>query len=141
MGRDLTKTTELNIDTAYGIRKLCNGNLKFFFDKWIYGGSISIQEFYHALKYMEKITPKVEQEVEEAYHMALSTLNVTHEDIVVMPTLEKFMDEIENELYTTETLPQFLQFKQTHLRRLQFYRQILELGLIKIEKTKKSKLI
>ena len=66
MGRDMQKTTEFSVDYAYGLRKLCNGNLRYFYDTFINPGQITVAEFYNALRYMERITPKVDQELEEA---------------------------------------------------------------------------
>lgn len=140
MGRDLTKTTDLNLDYAYGIRKICNGNLKHFYDKWI-DKVIPTADFYNAMKYMERITPKVEQEIEEAYFQALAYFGLTHEELAIMPTFEKLLYILENDLKLAESFEQLKQVKETSYIRLKFYRQMIELGWVKIEKTKKSKLI
>jgi hypothetical protein len=141
MGRDLTKTTELHLDHAYGIRKICNGNLKYFYDTWIDKGVLSISEFYTALKYLVKISPEVEREIDEAYFMALSQFGLTHEDLAITPTFEKFLIALDNDLSLAESLEQFKHVKATHLIRLGFYKQMIDRNLIKIEKTKKSRLV
>lgn len=141
MGRDLTKTTELNLDYAYGILKSCNGNLKWFYEKWVDHAMVSIAEFYTAMKYMEKITPKVEQEIDEAYFQALAYFGMTHEDMAIMPTFEKLFYSLENDLRLAESYEQFKGFKETQLVRLRFYRLVIEANILKIEKPKKAKLV
>ncbi len=143
MGRDTLKITSVDPDHSYGIRKLCNGNLKYFYDRWI-KNDISLAEFYSAMKMMEPVTPKVEQAVDMAYFQALEDLNLTNDAISIMPSIDKLISDMANDLALAESDPMHNPIQDIcnrYLTSLKFYTYALDIVLVKIEKTKKSKLV
>ncbi len=140
MGRDRLKITDLNLDYAAGIRKLCEGNLKYFFDTYI-RDEISSLEFYKAMRFCEPITPQVEQIIDEAYFEAIADLGLTHEELAEIPTFNGLMSTLYRKVSSveedTETLSQdeARKFKQA----LRFYNILIEKGLLKFVEKKKSK--
>jgi hypothetical protein len=140
VGRDKLKTTDLHLDHAAGIRKLCEGNLKYFYDTYI-RGEISSADFYSAMRYMEPITPQVEQTIDEAYFEALIQLALTHDELAEVPSFNGLLAllyrkfdyiESESEVITKE---ETVRFKQA----IRFYQTLLERKLLMFKEKKKSK--
>ena|SRR5690242_21860199 len=138
MGRDRVRITELDLDHAYGIRKLCNGNLKYFFDKYI-RDEIPQQEFYNAMKHSQAITPKIERVIDDAYFEALADFGITNDELSIMPTFQnmfkELFDDLEMNLITME------QFIDKHKLRVKFYSKAIDAEIIKIIKSKKSTIV
>ena len=141
MGRDKIKIAQLDLDTAYGIRKLCNGNLKYYYDTYI-RGDINLEEFYAAMRTMNDITPHVDQVIEESYAEALADNGLDHDTIALIPTLQKLFVDLERDLqFALEPSFKLEDFIEKHYRYIKFYNKAIEKGLIEFEKNKKSKLI
>lgn len=143
MPRDKIKTAQLDLDTAYGIRLLCNGNLKEFYDTWV-RGEIAITEFYNAMKPMEDCTPKVDQAIEEAYLEALLHFGLTTDTISIMPKFDILLRNMLNDLEYAESDKQGFnldKFLFTHKVYLKFYIKAIEKGTIAFEKSKRTRLI
>lgn len=140
MGRDRLKITQLDLDHAAGIRKLSNGNLKYFYDKYIHN-EILIHEFYAAMRFMEDITPKVEQVIDEAYFEALQDIGLTHDMLSEVPTFNRLIGSLIDKFTyledgsTTLSKEEILKFKDS----LKFYDGLFDKGLLKFEDKKKSK--
>lgn len=139
MGRDKVRTTELHLDHAAGIRKLCDGNLRYFYDKYI-RGEIPQAEFYKAMKFMEPITPEVERIIDDCYLEALMDFGLNHESLSEIPTLKKVLDKVG--IFLTEgsggaTLQ--LEDMKTHAKNIFFYANLINKGLISFVEKKKSK--
>lgn len=140
MGRDKIKTTELHHDHAVGIRKLTNGNLKYFYDRFI-EGVISTADFYAAMRPSEPITPEVEQNIDEAYFEALSRLGLSHEQLDEIPTypilLRQLQRKFEYIISNTETLTK--EEAERFQRAFKFYTYLFSNNLLEFKESKKSK--
>lgn len=140
MGRDKLKTTDLNLDHAAGIRKLCDGNLKWFFDTWI-RDEIPALEFYKAMRFCEPITPQVEQTIDEAYFEAIASLGLTHDELATIQPFNKVITDVYKKLEYIESDTQTMSpyeaksFRQS----LKLYLTLIDKGIIKFVEKKKSK--
>lgn len=142
MGRDKIKTTDLNLDHAAGIRKLCDGNLKYFYNEFL-DGQIPPIDFYMALRFGEAITPHVEQVVDEAYFEALSNMGLTHEDLSGIPTFDRLLTLIYTTLEYIESGTKELRSEEAGEFRkgLKLYLTLMDKGVIRFIDKKKSKAI
>lgn len=140
MGRDKLKTTELNLDYAAGIRKICDGNLKIFFDAWI-RDEIPALEFYRAMRFLEPITPEVERTIEEAYLEALDSFGLNHEELSSIPTFNGLLTSMYRKLEYVESGSQGIDSDEakTFKQGLKFYLTLLDKDVIKFVEKKKSK--
>ena len=140
MGRDKVKTTELHLDYAAGIRKLCDGNLKLFFDSWI-REEIPALEFYRAMRFCEPITPQVEQIIEDSYLEALDSFGLNHEELSAIPTFNGVLTSIYRKLEYIESGAQVLTIDEAKIFRqgLKFYLALMDKDIIKFVEKKKSK--
>ncbi len=140
MGRDKVKTTELDLDHAAGIRKLCDGNLKWFFDTWI-REEIPALEFYRAMRFCEPITPQVEQIIDEAYFEAISSLGLTHDELSIIPPFSKLLSDLYKKLEYIESDTQTMGVDEAKSLKqsLKLYLTLMDKGIIKFVEKKKSK--
>jgi hypothetical protein len=140
MGRDKLKTTDLNLDTAAGIRKLCDGNLKYFFDTWI-RDEIPALEFYRAMRFCEPITPQVDQVIEDSYLEALDSLDINHEDFSAIQPFYKLLTNLYRKLEYVESDTQTVSKEEAKSFRqgLKFYLTLLDKDVIKFVEKKKSR--
>lgn len=140
MGRDKIKTTELHQDHAANIRKLSNGNLKYFYDRFI-RGEISTADFYSAMRPNEPITPQVEQVIDESYFEAIAGLGLTHEELDAVPSypilLRQLLRKFEYVLSDTQTFTKddILEYQ----RAFKFYSYLINNGLLEFKESKKAK--
>ena len=142
MGRDRTKTEELHLDHAAGIRKLSNGNLKYFFNTFI-RDEIPALEFYRAMRFAEPITTKVEQAIDEAYFEAIASLGLTHEQLDEIPTYTILLQQlkIKFEYVISETENFTRDEAEKYQRAFKFYDHLFSKNLIEFKPSKKSKVI
>ena len=140
MGRDKTKTTQLNLDYAANIHKLSEGNLKWFYEKYI-RGDIPQLEFYRAMKWMEDITPQVEQVIDEAYFEALMSLGLTHDQLAEIPKYKRMISDIQQKLeyFVSDNKPFTKEDAVKILREIKFYNGLFNEGHISIKEKKRAK--
>jgi len=140
MGRDKIKTTELHPDNAANIRKLSNGNLKYFYDRFIHG-EISTADFYAAMRPNEPITPQVEQIIDEAYSEAISGLGLTHEELDAVPTYHNLIRQLQRkfELILSDTEGLNKKEAEVYQRSFKFYSYLFNNNLLEFKEHKKSK--
>ena len=140
MGRDKLKTTELHPDHASGIRKITNGNLKYFYDRFI-EGLISTADFYAAMRPSEPITPEVERNIDEAYSEALSRLGLSHEQLDEIPEYSALIRQLQRKfeyvISDTETLTK--EEAERYQRAFKFYSYLFNNNLLEFKEKKKSK--
>lgn len=140
MGRDKLKTTELNLDYAAGIRKLCDGNLKLFFDTWI-REEIPALEFYRAMRFLEPITPQVEQVIENSYLEALDSFGLNHDELSSILTFDRVLGSIYKKLDYIESGTQQMDKEEAKAFKqgVKFYLTLIDKGILKFVEKKKSK--
>lgn len=142
MGRDRIKNTALDLDYAAGIRKLCDGNLRSFYEQYLHG-EIPTSEFYVAMKPLEPITARTEQAIDEAYFEALRDVGLTHDALVEIPPFIRLLDQLIEKLGYVESGFSSLSVEEaTQLKTgVKFYAFLLNKGLIRFVEKKKSKAI
>lgn len=139
MSRDKTRIAEVNLDYAAGIRKLCDGKLKLFLDKYL-GQSIIPVDFYNAMKFGEGCSPIVERAIEEAYFEALAEYGLTHEELAETPPFYKLLQTIHSRTEEVALAESTLSKEEANIisKGLKFYLKMMDNGTIKFHHKKRS---